>query len=218
MTTGIVVLCDVRASREIPDRTSFVHRLMDVLDGVNRKSDQLIGTFESQAGLDEFAGVLQPGRAASVLPRLWEDLHPFAVRCAAVRGALDVIPESDDRNSLPSATGFDGPAFHRASGLLDELRGSQGLVAIHIGAEHENRLLTALGELLYAGILEWTDRQLEIVRTYRKSGSQRAAAGELGVSQSTVSRALAAANHRRINAARTAFVETFNEISRRPIE
>lgn len=94
VTTGVVVLCDVRASREIADRAAFLARLEETLARANRARNVLVGAFDFQAGLDEFAGVLRPGRAGAVLTRLWEDLHPVAVRFAVVRGGLDVTPRA----------------------------------------------------------------------------------------------------------------------------
>ena len=212
-TTGIVVLCDVRGSRSLPDRPAFLDRLESALEDVNEASDALLGTFELQAGLDEFAGVVRPGRAAPILLRLWEDLHPVEVRFAVVHGLLDVIPETPANDDCPGAAGFDGPAFHRADDLLDGLRRGERLVEIRAGGSgREDRLLTALGDLLYGQILAWTERQVEVVRTYRRLGTQQAAAAELGVSQSTVSRALSAVDYRRTRAAGQVFVESLDAI------
>lgn len=213
MTTGVVVLCDVRASRKIADRVAFLARLEETLARANRARDALVGAFDLQAGLDEFAGVLRPGRAGAVLPHLWEDLHPVAVRFAVVQGGLDVTPGGEG-DRPPGAAGFDGPAFHRANELLDELRGREQLVAIRVGRRREDRLLTSVGDLLYARILGWTERQLEVVRAYRAAASQRDAARELGVSQSTVSRSLSSAQHGRVEAARRTFVEELDDVSR----
>lgn len=211
-TAGVVVLCDVRGSRRLPDRAAFVRGLESTLERVNRNADPLLGTFDLQAGLDEFAGVVRPGRAGPLLLELWEELHPVEVRFAVARGELDVVPESDGEGP-PGAAGFDGPAFHRADGLLDRLRGGDRLVAIHTGAgEREDRLLTALGDLLYGRILGWTERQVEVARAYRRAGSQAAVGRELGVSQPTVSRTLAAAEYERTTEAGRAFVETLDEL------
>jgi hypothetical protein len=205
-TRGVVVLCDVRGSREIPDRARFVARLDEALRGANRDPGRLLGRFERQAGLDEFAGVLLPGRSAAIVPELWEALHPVAVRYAVVAGALDVVPEPPP-DGPPGAAGFDGPAFHRAVEILDGLRAGDRLVVVETGDPREDTLLSALGDLLYARLLEWTERQLEVVRTMRRSNSQEEAAGRLGVHQSTVSRALSAAQHERVAVARAAFEE-----------
>jgi predicted DNA-binding protein (UPF0251 family) len=214
-TPGVVVLCDVRGSREIPDRARFVARLDDALRTANRAPDRLLGRFERQAGLDEFAGVLLPGRSAPILTGLWEALHPVAVRYAVVAGPLDVVPDPPPGGGPPGAAGFDGPAFHRAAEVLDGLRRGERLVAVETGDPQQERLLSALGDLLYARILEWTERQLEVVRTMRRSDSQGEAARRLGVHQSTVSRALSAAQHERVAAARIAFEDALDRAAGR---
>lgn len=214
MNTGVVVLCDVRGSRRIGDRAAFMQRLKEALEGVNRDRASLLGAFEVQAGLDEFAGVVRLGHVGTVLPRLWEDLHPVEVRYAVVEGSLDVMPEPGGADALPGAAGFDGPAFHQASELLNELRSGDRLVSIRVGTDQEDRLLTALGDLLYGRLLAWTERQLQVARVYRRRGSQKAAARELGVSQSTVSRILSAAEYQRVEAALGTFVEVLDHVSR----
>lgn len=52
------------------------------------------------------------------------------------------------------------------------------------------------------------------MRAYRAAGSQRDAARELGVSQSTVSRSLSSARHGRVEAARQTFVEALDDVTR----
>lgn len=156
---------------------SCISRCKEALDSVNRDRGSLLGAFEVQAGLDEFAGVVRLGHVSTVLPRLWEDLHPVEIRYAVVKGTLDVIPEPGVAEALPGAAGFDGPV------------------------------------LLYGRLLAWTERQLEVARVYRRRGSQEAAARELGVGQSTVSRTLSAADYPRVEAALGTFAETLDKIS-----
>lgn len=211
---GIVLLSDVRASRELENRAAFARRLDEVLAAINER-EGVTGAFEHQAGLDEFAGVLRPGRAGAVLARLWTALHPIAVRFALVQGVLDVIPEPSEEGEVPGASGFDGPAFHAASTELEALRSGTDLVRIRIGeGERTDRLLTSLANLSYGDMLDWTDRQMEVASTYRRAGSQRAAAEELGVEQSTVSRSLTAASYYRIEEARATCIEALDEWSR----
>lgn len=86
-------------------------------------------------------------------------------------------------------------------------------MAIRVGTDREDRLLTALGDLLYGRLLAWTERQLEVARVYRRWGSQEAAARDLDVGQSTVSRTLSAAEYPRVEAALETFAEALDKIS-----
>lgn len=203
---GIVLLSDVQASRSIEDRAAFADRLDELLAAANDRPEGVLGAFERQAGLDEFAGVLPPGPVADLLIRMWLELHPVAVRFALVLDTLDVVPEEEA--GRPGASRYDGPAFHRASALLEEARSGPDLTAVRVaGEERTDRLLTALANALYGSILEWTDRQAEVVRTYRSAGSQQKAADVLGVEQSTVSRSLKAASYARIEGGLRTFGE-----------
>lgn len=190
------------------------------LEELNRRLDSPPGAFTRQAGLDEFAGVLRPGNLSGALVHLWEHLHPVNVRFVVVQGELDVVPEVQGAPSTRNASGFDGPAFHAAAELLEELRGSRESRSVFIrlgGRERDDVLLSDLGDLLYAKVLDWTDRQMEVHRVYRTTGSQEATAEELRVSQSTVSRVLAAADHRRVVGAISRFSRCLDEASKEAV-
>lgn len=204
---GIVLLSDVQASRSIEDRAAFADRLDELLAAANDRPEGMLGAFERQAGLDEFAGVLPPGPVADLLIRMWLELHPVAVRFALVLDTLDVVPE-EQAAGRPGASRYDGPAFHRASALLEEARSGPELTAVRVASEERtDRLLSALADALYGSILEWTERQAEVVRTYRSTGSQQKAADLLGIEQSTVSRSLKAASYARIEGGLRTFGE-----------
>lgn len=210
---AVVVLSDVRASRELEDREAFADRLDAALASINASPDHLVGRFVPQAGLDEFAGVVEPGRAGGVLRELWHRLHPVPVRWAVAAGPLDVVPTAGDA-ALPPASGFDGPAFHAAAGLLEELREGPRLVAVRSGgADREDRLLTHLGDMVYGEMVEWTERQMEVARAAGEADSQQEAADRLGVGQSTVSRTLSAIDYPRVRAALDAFCDVLDETS-----
>lgn len=211
---AVVVLSDVRASRELEDRATFADRLEAELQHINARADGLVGRFVAQAGLDEFTGIVEPGHAGDVLRELWHRLHPVPVRYSVVMGPLDVVP-SLDNGGLPPASGFDGPAFHRGAELLEELRTGSRLVAVRTsGEDRENRLMTHLADMVYGEMVEWTERQMDVALAARTGASQQEVADELGIGQSTVSRTLSAIGFPRIREALTAFCDGLDETSR----
>lgn len=214
---AVVVLSDVRASRELEDRGEFADRLDSVLGEINARADGLVGRFVAQAGLDEFTGVVEPGHAGDVLRELWHRLHPVPVRYSVVMGPLDVIPSVDD-GGLPPASGFDGPAFHEGAELLEELRSGSRLVAVRTANEERlDRLMTHLGDMVYGEMVEWTERQMDVAVAARSGASQQDVADELEVGQSTVSRTLSAIGFARIRAALDAFCDALDETSREQV-
>lgn len=196
---GVALLCDVRRSRQIADRASFGQRLQDVLERVTGEHEAaLLTALEVQAGVDEFGGVLRPGGVGDVILSLWERLRSVPIRYSLASGDIDVLMEDDGNRPLPSLSGADGSALHRATAQLDDLRESRSLFAVRLGETPSatGELLSSLGEMSYLHLLSWTDRQAEIFFAYRRRGVQTEVARELGIDQSTVSRTLSNLEYR----------------------
>jgi hypothetical protein len=139
---------------------------------------------------------------ADVLPPFWMALHPQPVRFAVVSGAIETPPARGD-GTLPAVQDCDGPAFHQAADLLDRMRDDDRRFAYESadGPSAASALVGPLGDLLYAALLDWTPRQLDIFRAYAAGHSQVHTAQALGVAQSSVSRTLAAIDHTRFGRA-----------------
>jgi DNA-binding transcriptional ArsR family regulator len=158
----------------------------------------LLTALEVQAGVDEFGGVLRPGRIGDVLLSLWENFREVPIRYSLASGEIDVLLEGDGNRSLPSLSGADGSALHRATAQLEELRESRSLFGIRLGEKPSptGALLSSLGEMSYLHLLSWTARQAEVFFAYRRLGVQTEVARELGIDQSTVSHTLSKLEYR----------------------
>lgn len=198
-----VVLSDIRDSRKIKDRERFSKQLRDCLADLNQNEHALVSRFAIQAGIDEFAGIVATAECGKVISRLWFDLSPYAVRCSVVTGMLDIRGESDQADQLPAVYDFDGPAFHLAADQLERMQHTEQLFCYQNRnlTVWETDLISALGDQLYAQMLNWTQRQQEIIVRYGVDGTQAAVADSLGVSQSVISRSLAALDYKRFNRA-----------------
>lgn len=200
---AVALLCDVRGSRDLPDRSTFGRELRDALRRVTHEyRTNLLSRLELQAGIDEFGAVLKPNAAGSVVIRLWEELQPKPIRYALAAGSVDVLVDSTESTGserLAEFSSADGPALHRAADLLDELRTSGSLFSAQLGGDRSTAdLLSLLGEMTYLHVLSWTARQSEIFFSYRRTGLQTETAEELGIQQSTVSHTLSGLEHRPI--------------------
>lgn len=192
MTNRCVVLGDVVASREIPDREAFRERLLSALTSANeRHADAVVAEFTPQKGVDEFGGVLaSPARVYDVVDEIARQLHPQEVRFAVCWGAVDVAPDAQDVQRM------DGPAFHRADELQQSIAGTGYRFALDLGDPPLDTTLADEINLLRLWKADWTARQHRVVARYEALESQGAVADELGISQPAVSQALSRANYR----------------------
>lgn len=192
-----VVLGDVVDSRDAPDREALRDRLEEALTTVNESYPEAVGArFAPIKGADEFGGTLHDlGVAYEVVRTIQQRLHPALARYVVVGGAVDVNPDATD------VTAMDGPAFHRADEALTELATGDGHFLVDTGDDRLDDGATAAGDLALAIREEWTERQTEIARAYRRHGTQTAVAEAFDVSKQAVSKTLAAARYDRLRRA-----------------
>ncbi|GAB4120451.1 MAG: hypothetical protein Tsb0027_15840 [Wenzhouxiangellaceae bacterium] len=209
-----VVLCDIKDSRKISDRQEFAVQVYRCLDALNKQPDALIANFAVQAGIDEFAGIVDTPASGRIMQKLWFELYPQAVRCSVVTGDLDIQAIADDSDQPPAVYHFDGPAFHQAADQLAAMQQTEQLFRYHhAGLETwQSELISALGDQLYAQMLGWTHRQHEIVREYMQRDSQSATARHLGIDQSAISHSLSAMDYSRFRRNLVLWQACFDEI------
>lgn len=187
-----VLLVDVVGSRDIEDRAAFETRLEDALEYVNDAERESISTpFTQMKGIDEFGGVLtEVSPVPDVVSRILDRIHPTRARFALASGDIDVGTGSE------TVAEMDGPAFHRASTLLDDIEESGLYVDVDTEREIDGVFAAALN-LLVIGREDLTERQVEVILAYERHGTQARAGEELGLRQQAVSNSLRRANYMR---------------------
>jgi hypothetical protein len=191
------VLVDLVESRAIEDRTAFESHLEDALAHVNDAvAGNLATPFTRMKGIDEFGAVLTdlavlPDAMAGLLDRI----HPAPARFGVASGAIDVGADSD------TVAEMDGPAFHRASALLETVEDRDVYVGVDTGHPADGLVASALNLLLLERE-DVTERQMETILAYERHGTQTAAAAALGRTQQAVSKTLQRANYGRRRAIR----------------
>lgn len=192
MAKRCVVLGDVVASRDIPDRAAFREQLLGTVEYVNRTfTEQVVADFALQKGVDEFGGVLaSPVRVYDVVDEITRRVHPEAVRFAVCWGEVDVEPDASDVQRM------DGRAFHRADDLQQSIADTPFRFAMDLDDPPLDTTLADEVNLLLLRKADWTDRQHRVVARYEELGSQDAVADELAISQPAVSQALDRADYR----------------------
>lgn len=191
-TGRYVVLADVVGSRDIDDRDAFEARLRTAFDHVNEAEAEYVSTpLTHMKGIDEFGCVLTSAAAVPDLASgLLDRIHPTRVRFAVASGDIDV---GDDRETVAE---MDGPAFHRASELLETLASNELYAAVDTGKDADGLFAAALNLLLLERE-DLTERQVEVILAYERHGTQTEVGEALGLKQQAVSKTLRRANYER---------------------
>jgi len=191
-----------------PAPASWRGRLEHALGALTREhGGKLLSSLETADRSPECSGVLVDLTAAYPIARsLAETFFPAPVRAAAAWGELP-RREAD-------ADPLDAPAFEVAAELLYRVRKEDRLLLVQGESPALDPVLNALIQLLYRDMRQWTERQCEIVRRYRKERRQEGVARELGVSQQAVSGSLVSAGWPTLVEAETALVDLLSRSAR----
>lgn len=182
-----VMLGDVVESRRIADRAAFGDRLAAALATVNETYDTVHAPFDTLRGIDEIGGVLTDvADSYAISAAINVAVAPQRLRFAVATGGIDLHADSGDVGRM------DGPAFHAADVLLQRVEDAGLHFGLDTGDAWADRLLAGQVNLLYLFRGTWTAKQAAAMDAYERTGSQSAAAAELGVTQQTVSERLQA--------------------------
>jgi hypothetical protein len=193
-----VLLSDVEGSRQIEDRKGFEKKLAATLQQVQQQfADVFELPIQVWKGLDETAALIKkPWCLYQVMDAVDEGLLPYKMRFVAVRGTVDVLPQTDNVSKA------DGEAFHTAAAEMVTLK-KQGL---KFGCRTGNALFDSAWQtqvnLLWLLKRDWTSGQRHTYRLYRETALQEAVAKRLNTSQQNVSKTL-----KRISAAQVQQLE-----------
>jgi hypothetical protein len=181
-----VMLGDVVASRKIKDKEAFQRKLEKVCLKVNRNfAEDIYADFKILKGIDEIEGVLlNIASVYKIMDTMLEQFYPNSMRFALVLDYIDTAVEGCEVSRM------DGPAFHRASDLMKNMKGSRLMFRMSIGDEIMDKTVAGEINLLFLLKKGWSTGQRRILREYRKTGTQNMAAKALGITQQAVSKAL----------------------------
>jgi hypothetical protein len=181
-----VLLGDVVSSRQIVDRDRFQSRLAELCSMINAEyANDIYAPFKGLKGLDEIGGVLKDiSNAFSIIILISETLYPCKMRCSLVYDFIDTALDSGDVAKM------DGPAFHRASKTILELKETEQLISIAVEDEVLDKTLEGEINLILLFREARTAKQRNIIKEYELIKNQIEVADKLGLSQQYVSMAL----------------------------
>ena len=105
---------------------------------------------------------------------------------------------------------MDGPAFHQASKLIVDLKKEKLIFNMHTSNKVMDVLISNNINLIYLIKSRWSPTKLEIIQAYERWGDQKKVAGELGISQQSVSYHLKSSNWKEIKKIERELIRSFN--------
>lgn len=193
------IIGDLVASRHYENRFKLQENLKNILDEINREySDEIGANFLITLG-DEFQGLLiQPLHLFPIVDKIRFSMYPVKIRIGI--GIGDINTQIDRRQAI----GADGPAYHYARKVIEEIRKNEisqqrRLQYIKIVSKEKEEYLDLINSNLgLCSCLEnsWTEKQFEtIALILNKQITQKEAAKRIGISASSIQRRLNSAHY-----------------------
>lgn len=191
----VAIVGDIVKSKKLVDRNEIQNNLKAVLNKINEKyADEIASNFMLTLG-DEFQGLLKCGKdAIRIISEIEIAMLPIRLRFGIGIGRIDTEINRD----IPLGT--DGPAYHNARKMIDELKIKEkkyetSYSNIMICSQGDNgqidMFLNTILSLCSTLKAKWSPRQTEIISCYISSDkNQYKAAEKLGITQSSVNKAL----------------------------
>jgi hypothetical protein len=181
-----IILGDVISSRRIKDKEAFQNKLQETFNKINTVyADYIYSEFKILKGIDEIEGVLfDLSKSYDIISMILEKLYPDLMRFVLVFDYIDTAIESRDVAKM------DGPAFHKASDIMGELKKSKLIFGISIEDKTIENLISGEINLILLFKKNWSAKQHQIIKEYKETGSQHEVAKRLGITQQAISKAL----------------------------
>ncbi|WP_456473808.1 SatD family protein [Candidatus Pyrohabitans sp.] len=181
-----VVLGDVVSSRRLVDRAEFQNKLEKTCKEINKTyAEDIYADFKILKGTDEIAGVLSDlSNIYKIISTIQEQLYPNYMRFAVVLDRIDTALETKD------AALMDGPAFHKASDIMNKLKKSKLMFDMSVSDKIVDTAISGQINLILLLKKNWSPKQRQIVGEYEKTKNQSKIAKKLGITQQAVSKIL----------------------------
>ena len=208
-----LLIGDVVDSRNIRNREEFQERLRELLEDINQKfEDEIYAQFKILKGVDEFGGVLkEPSNIYEIIKKIHENILPKKVRSVLAKGGIDVSLEKKDVEYM------DGPVFHRANELMEDLKKSKFYFQLEVSDELIDSAIFGQINALMLLKNEWTEKQLSVIKKYQKLGTQNKVANEMGITPQAISKSLDRSNYKRIKQIERKLNLQFEKLERKNI-
>jgi len=191
---GYVLLGDIVSSKKIKDRAQFQEKLIRACNFINKHhKNEIIAKMKIIKGSDEIGCLLKNlAPLYNIIKEIGEILYPVKIRFVLVKGIIDTGFLTNDISRM------DGPAFHRASELMNDLKKEKLILNISTSNNLGDALISNNINLIYLVKGRWSPTKREIIEAYERWGDQRKVASKLKITQQTVSYHLKSSNWKQI--------------------
>ena len=181
-----VLLGDAISSRRISDREKFQKKIEETCKKVNSThSEDIYARFRILKGIDEIGGVLSTiSNSYQIIITFQEQLYPNLMRFGL---ALDYVDTAIDTKDVAK---MDGPAFHKVSHIMNELKESKLMFGMSAGDDILDIAIANQVNLILLLRKNWSVRQRQIIKEYERVMNQYEVAENLGTTQQNVSAAI----------------------------
>ncbi|GAA4062892.1 SatD family protein [Amphibacillus indicireducens] len=193
----VAIIGDISGSRQLNDRQEIQQKLKRLLSDINdRYKNDLSAQFTITLG-DEFQGLLHNrNNIFTIITEIELILSPVEMRFGIGIGEITTDIQFEYSAEV------DGPAYHRARKMIDQIEKLQSQYSkqktnmmIDSGNEYLDQLLNSTLSLCTVLKSRWTARQKEIIYTYlNHNENQYKAAEYLEISQPSVNQVLNKSN------------------------
>lgn len=190
------IIGDIVESKKLIDRDGVQKRLNIILKDINIKFDNDIAAkFVITLG-DEFQGLLSnPSNLFDIIDTIKFEMYPVRIRFGIGIGSIDTEVNSE------MALGADGPAYHYARKIIEEIKRLNKANSklpyntdIAISMKRKNNVVDLINDnlcLCFSIEEKWTDKQRELIKEVRFiNKTQRELADQLELAQSSIQRRL----------------------------
>lgn len=189
----VAIIGDIISSKKIEKRNEVQTKLNHILKEINiLYKDDIQGNFLITLG-DEFQGLLKrPHNALKIIELIQIYMHPVKLRFGIGIGDIDTEFTRND------ALGADGPAYHKARQMVEELKSSEkaqksqyAYVKLSLDTDKNIEMLinSCLNGTSYISRL-WTDKQKEVITELLKGKNIGTIAEEMELTPSSIYRRL----------------------------
>jgi hypothetical protein len=193
------IIGDIIGSKQLKNRAEIQNKLKTILNQINLKyADEISANFIVTIG-DEFQGLLsRPHVLLDIINEIKIKIYPIRIRIGIGIGNIDT--EIDKKMAI----GADGPAYHYARKMIDEIRlNEKGKMSdstnIKIYAEGKTSILNLINSnLCLCSFIEskWTNKQRDLIKEDMLfKQNQRELAKKFNLAQSSVQRRFKSAGY-----------------------
>ena len=187
----LVLLGDVISSKKLENREDFQTKLITGCNQVNKKYKQDIYSYMNIIkGSDEIGVVLKNiSKFYAIITEISQTIGPNLMRFVLVKGQIDTGLDQREISRM------DGPAFHKASNLMNMLKDEKLIFKMDTGDLVFDKLVTNNINLIYLIEKKWSTKKINITNDYEKIRDQRRVAAKYGIKQQDVSYHLNSSNY-----------------------